>query len=38
MQVAEQVLSSVNSHRWDGHAEGLTGPHFRVAKERKLAG
>jgi predicted dehydrogenase len=38
MQVAEQVLHAVNSHRWDGHAEGLTGPHFRVAKERKLAG
>jgi predicted dehydrogenase len=38
MLVADQVLRSVNSHRWDGHAEGLTGPHFRLAKERKLAG
>jgi predicted dehydrogenase len=38
MIVAEQILRSVNSHRWDGHAEGYTGPHFRLAKERKRAG
>ncbi len=38
MEVAEQILESVNSHRWDGHTEGLTGPHFRLAKERKRAG
>ena len=38
MLVADQILCSVNSHRWDGHAEGLTGPHFRLAKERKRAG
>lgn len=38
MEVAEQILKAVNSHRWDGHSEGLTGPHFRLAKERKRAG
>lgn len=38
MEVAERILESVNSHRWDGHSEGLTGPHFRMAKERKRAG
>ncbi len=38
MQVAERIVQAVNTHRWDGHAEGLTGPHFRMAKERKRAG
>lgn len=38
MEVAERILESVNSHRWDGHADGLTGPHFRLAKERKRVG
>ncbi len=38
MQVAERIVRSVNTHRWDGHAEGLTGPHFRMAQERKRTG
>ncbi len=38
MEVADQILQSIQSHRWDSHADGLTGPHFRLAKERKLAG
>lgn len=38
MQVADRVVNAVHSHRWDGHSEGKTGPHFRLAKERKRAG
>ncbi len=38
MQVAERVVQCVNSHHWEGHTGGLTGPHFRLAKARRRAG
>ena len=38
MEVADRILKSVNTHRWDGNAHGKIGPHFRLAKERKRAG
>jgi len=34
MVAADQVLASVNSHLWDGHAQGARGPHARRPNRR----
>lgn len=38
MLVAEQVLTSVAQHQWDGHADGAVGPTPQTAKRHKRAG
>jgi predicted dehydrogenase len=30
LATAQQILTSIAAHRWDGTAEGRVGPHFRV--------
>jgi predicted dehydrogenase len=39
LTVADRILSCVDAHQWDGHAEGLVGPYARPAASlRKKAG
>ncbi len=38
LEVAEQILSAVESHQWDGHGGGAIGPHPRLPNlDRKAA-
>lgn len=38
MVVAEDILSCVAAHQWDGHAAGAVGPFPRLVEPRKMAG
>jgi len=37
MKVAEQILESVESHQWDGHAAGPVGPHAQSQQPLRKA-
>lgn len=38
MQLADQILASVRSHQWDGHADGAIGPFARPRQAIRHAG
>lgn len=37
MMVAEQILDSIATHEWDGHAQGATGPRPITTGQQRLA-
>jgi predicted dehydrogenase len=37
LEIAEQVLASVATHRWDGAAAGRTGPHAHAVHDQRRA-
>ena len=37
MQLADQILISVRSHQWDGHAGGAIGPFARPSQHKRAA-
>jgi len=35
---AEQILESIEQHQWEGHAQGMVGPHARIPDALRKAG